>query len=459
MQDSIEASLVEGPPCPACPTGWLSKDLVVSPSAGTEARPGRLGSSGAATAAPPSSPSSRTSRVDIPQQIWFTVSMRSLTELQNEMTANGLPFDGTESRVALMNTLRDFLGESNPVHEMDPMKAKDLKAEIAWGTENPFDGIARFLTEDYVLEPKLDGARMRVFLGSEGNSMNTGRRNVKTFTYTDRTDNFPHLRDAVLPHFEGTVLDGEIIAPVHSLTTHTGTVTNSLLNSSVALVNSGPEGSVATQKRFGQAQFWVFDILMFMGESLLDMGWSDRRQLLERVVLEIRAEFPDCDIHLVPTFEASATNIQLCIDNGFEGGMLKRRNSTYQPGKRGPAWLKVKQFSTADCFIVDSKPGEKGNAGLIGSVEVGVFRPDGTVRLVGQVGNWEWEARVAMTDPATRGTDNPTLAPEYLGNVIEVMAQGLGKNGRMRHAHVTRLRPDKGQFDCGEDQLEVFMNV
>ena len=400
------------------------------------------------------------------------VTTRRVDQLRVECEAAGIAWTPEDGRLELMDKLRASLGSFDSTMEIDPMKAKDLKSLIAWGSADPFKGIEAYLTDAYVAEPKLDGARLRMFLGLTGNTLNTGRRSVRTFAYIDRTANFPHLAQAVLKEWAGVVLDGELMAPTGRIQTHTGLWTNSMLNASVALVNAKPAGSVATQKRFGTAKFFVFDILFTAGgESVQHLPYAQRRVLLETVVADIQAAHPDCGIHLVPSLPATVDTIKSSLDLGFEGVVIKSKAGTYKPGKRGPEWLKVKVMSTADAFVVGYAPGENGNDGFVGSLEVAVltheagnpehvkpFTTDGDgrqvyTRAVGQVGNLTDEYRKAIT------ASDGSLKQEVYGTVVEVMAQGLGKNGRMRHAHLVRLRPDKAAFDCWDDQLEVFVSV
>lgn len=404
---------------------------------------------------------------------------RRIAELREQCTAMGVAFSGDDRREDLMDRLRAATGSFDPSVELDPMKCKDLKNKIAWGSGDPFAGIAQYLTDDYRAEPKLDGARMRLFLGEDSNSMNTGRRSVKTFRYIDRSANFPHFAEAAVPELVGTVLDGEVIAPVKSLQTHTGTWTNSLLNSSVALVNTNPEGSIKTQERFGRAQYHVFDVMMFNGDDISDWPYHRRRLALEKIVRTLRAAHPECEIYLVPVLAASVESIEDALAAEFEGVILKKVDGVYEYGKRSGNWLKVKTFSTADAFVVGYNPGENANTGLVGSLDLAVLEPYGgttdewqreveagatfvtdaqhgkqyRVRPVAQVGNLlhEWRKEISAPDGSLR--------PEIYGRVIEFLGQGVGKNGRVRHAHMVRLRPDKTLYDCLVDQLDVFPRV
>lgn len=399
------------------------------------------------------------------------VTTRRAAELRAEAHALGIPVPEGAGREQIFDLLREYTGSFDPSMEIDPMKAKDLKHEIAWGTPNPFAALSKYFTDDWAMDPKLDGCRMRWFAGLRGNTMNTGRRSVKTYSYTSRSDNFPHLRDAVIPELVGTILDGEIMAPHAKITTHTGMQTNSILNASVALCNSGPAGAVSTQAREGNAVYWIFDILAHKGDNVQALSLTERRALLEEVHAQLVAAYPDCNIKLVPQFESSEETIKQCLEAGFEGVMIKLREGRYMPGKRSGLWLKVKTFSTADAFIVGYAAGKSGNEGFVGSLDLAVFTIDVSapnvdpannlmidgvdyyVRPVAQVGNLTEDLRKQMS--AADGS----LRHEWLGRVVEWMAQGLGKNGRARHAHLVRLRPDKHSSECMDDQLDCFPAV
>jgi ATP-dependent DNA ligase len=417
------------------------------------------------------------------------VTTRRLDELQAQATEEGISFSESAGREELMDLLRESLGAANEF-EIDPMKCADLKNKISWEkspAEGRYAGIAQYLTNAWVAELKLDGARMRLFVGITGNTLNSGRRSVKTFGYTNRTENFPHLKNAFYPKLAGVILDGEILAATGQLQTHTGTWTDSLLNASVAIVNSKPAGSIETQLRFGLAEFHAFDVLAapnwvtnapdaalsdMDSVDLRDKPYEERREILARIVGLLHVP----QIKLVPQVDASVEAIEKALGDGFEGVILKNRVGVYEPGKRSKNWQKVKTFSSADAFIVGFSPGENKNLGLVGSLDLAVAVPaeqnaekssrsdykllfqgsDGgwfSSRAVAQVGNLTDAMRHEISD------EHGNLKQEYYGLVIEFLAQGLGKNGRARHGHMTRVRPDKSPEECLEEQLDAFPRV
>jgi ATP-dependent DNA ligase len=391
--------------------------------------------------------------------------MRSLSDLQKQASQAGIVIQG-KSREQLMDALRDKLGTPDPDLQIDPMKAKDLKNDIAWGTEDPFAGISKYLTSAYVVEPKLDGARVRLFLGETQNSLNTGRRSDLTYAYIERADNFPHLRDAVVSELNGTIIDAELMMPPGtSIETKPGDFTKGPLNTIMAVLNINADAAVARQAKYGNATMWAFDVLAVKGESVMHKPLAERRKMLELVVERLQLLTPN--VVAIPQFEATATNIQAFLDAGYEGGMIKRTAATYQPNKRSADWLKVKRMSTGDFFIIGSTPGKGKNEGKVGSLKLAYYDEskldkslpvkegfEAAVVYCADMRGFDDATMDMLTDPETGDVKD-----EFIGRVVEVMAQGRTKNERLRHPHFVRWREDKRYFDCDRTQLELFTEV
>lgn len=381
-----------------------------------------------------------------------------------------------------MDRLRSALGAFDLKTELDPMKAQETKSLIKLSTSGPdYAGISHLLNDRFVAEPKYDGVRLKVCIGLTGSSVVSGRRSVVTYAYKNRTGNYPHLAQICGENLNGVILDGELIAPTPNMQVGK-TLTSSILTASCSLNNSSPALAVAAQKKYGNAEFWVFDIVGVAGDSLIqDMPYDQRRAHLEIIVPAIQKQFPDCNIKLVPQMPATEETIRQAMLNGFEGVVLKERNSPYLPGKR-KGWWKVKTFSTADAFIWDWLPGKDRNEGLVGSLELavvmkevispeeyaqltalpqpnvrfGLVSSDGKAwlcRKVAQVGNLTDAFREEISD------EHGAMKKEWRCRVIEFVGQGVTDEIRVRHPHMIRLRPDKTWRDCEIDQLGIFPKV
>lgn len=386
--------------------------------------------------------------------------MRSLTDLRQMCRDNGImPGD---SREACMDLLREKLGTFDPDVQLDPMKAIDLKKRIDWTAASPeakFAGIAaEYLNEDHVADAKLDGVRMRLFLGAEANTMNTGRRSDTTYAYLEKAHHFPHIRDLAVPELAGTILDGEMMPPKNSITTSTGTVTEGSLNTVMALIGSDPEKAVAMQVTHGGAYFIAFDVIAYRGESIAHMPLIERRELLELICKRLEVAWlsiSKCPVQPVCQMAATAENIQLALDHGFEGVIIKAKQSRYEAGKRPKTWAKVKRMSTGDFFIIGSIDGKGRNLNKVGSLKVAYRDENGEGRYCADVAGFTDAFRTQLTDP-----DTGKVKGNYIGTVIEVSAQGRSKNDRLRHPLFVRLRPDKTSADCGpECSIDLFEKV
>lgn len=385
--------------------------------------------------------------------------MRNKEELQALAKQHGVEFDESFGSTELMDALRDKLGVADPSLNLDPMKAKDLKDQIAWGSERPFEKIVKqYGNGKYVVEPKLDGARVRVVLGSTGNSIPTGRRSDVTFGYIDRADNFPHVRDLVVLALAGTVIDCEVLMPAGvsiDLGAKKG-FTKGPLNTVMAVLNINPAEGWARQQKYGSAEFHAFDILAFKGESVMHMPLSERRELLIAVLGLLEHTWSQgsgtpAPFKLLPQLNVSEMTLEQLLEEGYEGGMIKRLDSTYVPGGRTDAWLKVKRFSTADFFIIGSTPGKGRNEGKVGSLKVAYTGDDGKPVYVADVRGFDDKTCEWLTDPETGD-----VKAEHVGKVLEVMGQARTKNERIRHPHFVRWREDKTYLDCTRDQLLLF---
>src|SRR6266508_3581527 len=114
--------------------------------------------------------------------------------------------------------------------------------------------------------------------------------------------------------------------------------------------------------------------------SSLPLPYRERRDLLAELALD------GPHVRTPPWFAGGGADVLAAsAEQGLEGVVAKRLESPYLPGRRSPAWRKVKPVRTQEVVIGGWKPGEGRRAGMIGSLLLGIPGPEG-LRYVGHVG-------------------------------------------------------------------------
>jgi bifunctional non-homologous end joining protein LigD len=159
-----------------------------------------------------------------------------------------------------------------------------------------------------------------------------------------------------------------------------------LLQEAISESRSGSRGSGGKDGRGGRGGhpgrllYQAFDLLYLDGRSLLRVPLEDRKRLLRSVLREsprVRyASHVDGD---------GRAFYQAASQRGLEGVVAKLRRSTYEPGRRTPAWLKIKIRPEQE-LVVGGWTAAANNAKDLGALAVGVYE-DGALRFSGKVGS------------------------------------------------------------------------
>jgi bifunctional non-homologous end joining protein LigD len=204
--------------------------------------------------------------------------------------------------------------------------------------------------------------------------------------------------------------------------------------------------------------FYAFDLLWLDGATITGWPYLRRRAALEELALA-----PTGPMSVTPSFPGPGHPIlEAAKEHGIEGVIAKSEKSVYEPGRRSPAWIKVPINLTQEAIIVGWKPGEGRRAGMIGSLLLGAYGPDGKLHFIGHVGTGftermlkdlasrlrPLERRTPPIDDAEVPRDVSRFAnwtePRLVG---EVRYRNWTEDGRMRHPSWRGLRIDKSPSD------------
>jgi bifunctional non-homologous end joining protein LigD len=216
----------------------------------------------------------------------------------------------------------------------------------------------------WAIEMKWDG--VRAISQISGTCARFWSRNAR-----DITSSFPELAEA-FPGITGLVLDGEIVAPEPS----TGAPSFGRLQHRLG---THPSTTLRVQV---PVRYFVFDVLEIAAESVMGLPYLERRDRLDELRLE------NGPIRVPPMWigEDPERMVQVAADAGLEGIVLKRIDSTYQPGRRSRAWLKVPLRKVDSFAVVGWLEGSGANRDSLGSLVL-AGRLNGQLHFVGAVGS------------------------------------------------------------------------
>jgi ATP-dependent DNA ligase I len=285
------------------------------------------------------------------------------------------------------------------------------------------------------VEWKLDGHRIQVHRdGTE----------VAVFTRTldDITARVPEVVAAALTlPVTATVLDGEVIALQPNGRPHPFQVTASRVGSRLDVERLA--------QRLPLTPF-LFDLLHLDGQDLIDRPGSERHAALAAAVPE-PLRIPR---RVAADPAVAAAFLTDTLARGHEGVMVKSLAATWEAGRRGAGWLKVKPVHTLDLVVLAAEWGHGRRRGWLSNLHLGARDPDsgGFVMLgktfkglTDQLLTWQTKR---LQELAVGPTDQWVVhvRPEL---VVEVAFDGLQTSPRypgglaLRFARVVRYRPDK----------------
>ena len=215
-------------------------------------------------------------------------------------------------------------GKNWMIHRMDPARDgfQPLPERVP-----PMLAVAGSLPasdDDWAYEVMWDGLRAVVY--SSG-----GRARAVSGSDEDITGSFPELREAGEKlGARPAILDGELVALGADGRPGSGRLPQRLELSGRSQIIRGAREIPAT--------YVAFDVLHLDGRSLLDLGYDERRELLESLGLSGGSLLTGDSFHGVAGADVLAAARQL----GFEGIVAKRRDAPYRPGQRSDAWLTIR---------------------------------------------------------------------------------------------------------------------
>ncbi len=240
-------------------------------------------------------------------------------------------------------------------YDIEPMKAVlgDLPSE----------------REGWAYEIKWDGMRALAFV-DDGLSMRSTRR----LELADRFPELAGLAAGLVGH--RVALDGEVVAFDESGRSDFSRMQHRM---HVADRNEAVRRSATVP-----VSYVVFDLLHLDGIDTTPLTYEERRGLL----LGLVEPGPTWQVP-AHSLGDGASLLAAARDRRLEGLMAKRTDSRYEPGRRSPAWRKVKIRGRQEFVIGGWSTGQGARSGVFGSLAVGYHHDDdpaGPLVYAGNVG-------------------------------------------------------------------------
>ena len=314
--------------------------------------------------------------------------------------------------------------------------------------------------QEWIAEWKWDGIRGQMI-----------KRNGNLFVWSRgeelMSDKFPEYFSLRHSLNDGTVLDGEIIclSSVFSDKIDFMPLPFATLQTRIGRKN-------ITKKQLTEAPvgFIAYDLLEMHGEDIRERALGERRKNLETIIREINQ--PILRISPVIEFNSWDELIKLRLksrDVGSEGIMLKRKNSTYQVGRKRGDWWKWKiDPLVIDAVMIYAQKGHGRRSNLYTDYTFAVKDGEKLVSFA--------KAYSGLTDKEFLEVDQfvkrnslekfgpvRTVKPEL---VFEIAFEGIAASNRhksgvaLRFPRINRWRKDKGPDEINTiDDLKKMLEM
>lgn len=316
---------------------------------------------------------------------------------------------------------------------------------------------------DFSAEWKWDGIRVQAVGGHDSRDNRAAR--LYSRTGEDVSAAFPDVVDAI--QFEGAI-DGEL------LILREGRV------QSFNVLQQRLNRKAITPKLLTEfpAHIRAYDLLVDHGEDIRGLTFAERRVRLEALVAKLDHEridlspiVPFADWDQLAAARAAPASAGAGEDaEAVEGIMLKRRDSTYVPGRPKGPWFKWKRDAyTVDAVMMYAQRGHGKRSSFYSDYTFGLWRQgdDGADELVpvGKAYSGITDEELAALDRFVRKNTTNRFGPvrevvhtHDAGVVLEIAFEGLNRSTRhrsgvaMRFPRIHRIRWDKPAREA--DRLE-----
>jgi bifunctional non-homologous end joining protein LigD len=307
------------------------------------------------------------------------------------------------------------------------------------GTEIPAAG--------WTFEPKFDGIRVLAFAGD-------GEATLITRNGKNKSAQFPEIVEALesiaAKKKKDFVIDGEIVALIDGKPSRFQELQSRIHVKEAHLIERHRSSTPVA--------LMVFDVLIVGSDVLLREPWTKRRARLLKEFSRIKSD----RVRITESIEDDGKRmLALARKQGWEGIIAKRIDSTYDPGSRSRAWLKLKIDNRQE-FVVGGFTEPRNSRQHIGALLLGYYDRDRFI-YVGHTGGGFTSAGLGemyrRLDPLEVAKSPFEETPKTNERahwvkprvVVEVKFSEWTSDGKLRHPIYLGTRDDKKARDVGRE--------
>jgi len=401
-------------------------------------------------------------------------------------------YGGTLADVQRANMLLGDIGEALKLAVQGKLSEARMRLfhPIGFMLASPVESAAEALSyfEQASVEDKYDGIRAQAHVSG-------GEVRLFSRTRDEITESFPELPEALAGLPEDAVLDGEIVA--WSYSAGEARELGRALPFSALQARLGRKKVGEELMRRVPVAYVAFDLLCAGGELLLEKPLSERIRALDELLAaenrvhrkgtetqrksgkqgqllfeveqeaEARAQVIRAPLTRASRAEELEELFAAAQGRGNEGLMIKDLASSYTPGRRGKAWLKMKRaLATLDVVVTAAEYGHGKRIGVLSDYTFAVLDGERLVNI-GKAYSGLTDAEIAemttwflehtLVDKGFRRLVEPKI-------VLEVAFNNMMKSDRhesgyaLRFPRILRIRTDKSadEADTLERAREIY---
>jgi DNA ligase 1 len=372
-------------------------------------------------------------------------------------------------------------GIEKAVEKIEPKLGVPILPMLAQRLKSPAEMIEKM--GKVLVEPKFDGLRIQIHFKRSGFESVFGSERKTTFRVFTRNLNetswmFPELEGvADFIKADDVVLDSEAVGVDEER--------KALANFQTTMTRRRKHDIEKISSKVS-IKFFVFDIMFKNGESLVNLPYFERREILSQT-LENKKNLRIVDYEEVVEPEKITSLMQKNLSEGLEGIIVKRFDSGYVAGRTGWRWVKMKEkesakaklSDTVDCIVMGYSVGRGKRVSFgLGQFLVGVL-DKGKVKTVTKVGTGltddqfkELKKRLRSLEIKEKPREyevHKNLTPDFWVEpslVVEIAADELTKSPThtsgyaLRFPRLVRFREDKGLNDAtGSVELKKLFKL